>query len=152
MGFAVGENLLDFRHVRKVAGEVGRLEFGRIVALQPTGLVGDPGIAGRMGLVEGVLGEFLPVLPDLVQDLLRMTVRHAVGHELLLELHHHGYLLLSHRLAQLVRLALGEVGKLAAQKHDLLLVDCDSVGLGEIFLHLRKVIFNRLIAKFPGDE
>ena len=152
MSLAVGQNLLYLRHVGEVAGEVGGEELGGIVAFQPAGLIGDPCIAGGVGLVEGILREFLPVLPDLVQHLLRMAVGLAALHELVLELVQNRYLLLAHRLAELVRLTLREAGQLLGKKHHLLLVDGHTVGVLEELLHLREVIFNRLESEFSVHE
>ena len=81
-----------------------------------------------------------------------MAVLHSTLHELVLELHHHGYLLLTHSLTQLVRLTLGEVRKLSGEKHHLLLVDRDSVGLLEELRHFGQVVGDGLLAEFPGDE
>ena len=152
MRLAVAQDLLDFRHVVQVAGQVGRKEFGRIMAFQPAGLVRHPGIAGRMGLVEGVLGELFPVLPDLVQGLFRVAVGKTSGHELVLQFIQDGDLFLAHRLAELVSLALREPCQLLGQKHNLLLIDRDSVRILQIFLHVRKVVFDRLEPQFPVHE
>ena len=122
------------------------------MAFEPAGLVGYPGITGGVGLVESVLGELLPVFPDLVQGLFRMAVRHSPGHELVFELVQNGYLLLSHRLTQLVSLTLGETGKFLGEEHDLLLIDSDPVGVFQVFFHVRKVILNRFQSKLPVDE
>ena len=151
VALAVVHDLLDFFHGLG-AGQAGRKELGRMVAFQPPGLVADPGVAGRVGLVEGVLGELLPVFPDLVQDLLRVTVGDASAHELVLERVQDVDLLLSHGLAELVRLALGEVGQLLRQEHDLLLIDGHAVGVVEVLLHLREVVLDLFEPQFPVDE
>ena len=137
---AVRHDLLHLVHVRDVLREVGGLEFGRIVGLDPGGLVAHPGVAGGVGLVEGVFGEGLPVGPDLLQDGLRVAVGQRALHEGFLERVEHGFLLLAHGLAELVGLALGEAGQLLRQAHDLLLVDRDAVGLLEELLHLGEVV------------
>ena len=152
MGFAIGEDLADLGGVPQVAGQVGREELGGVVTFQPAGLVGDPGVAGRVGLVESVLGELLPVFPDLVQGLLRVAVGHSSAHELVFELVQDGYLFLSHCLTQLVCLTFGEAGKLLGEEHDLLLIDCDPVGVAQEFLHVGEVILDGLKPKFPVDE
>ena len=105
-----------------------------------------------MGLVESVLGELLPVLPDLVQGLFRVAFSHSSGHELVLELVQDGYLLLSHRLTQLVCLALGETGEFLGKEHDLLLIDSDPICVAQEFLHVREVIFNGFQSQLPVHE
>ena len=62
------------------------------------------------------------------------------------------YLLLTHRLTQLVRLTFREACNLLGDKHDLLLIDGDTIGLLQELLHGRKVIRNRLVASFSGNE
>ena len=49
---AVVHDLLDLVHIGEILREVGRLEFSRVVRLEPACLVAYPGIAGRMRLVE----------------------------------------------------------------------------------------------------
>ena len=122
------------------------------MAFQPAGLVAHPGVAGGVRLVEGVLGELLPVFPYLVEDLLRMPVCDTSLHELVLQGVEDIDHLLSHCLAEFVRLALGESGKLLGEQHDLLLIDGNSVSVIEILLHVRKVVLDRLLTEFPGHE
>ena len=105
-----------------------------------------------MGLVECILGEFLPVLPDLVQSLFRVPVLHATFHELALEVHKDVDLLLPHGLAEPVRITLGEAGQFLGQEHHLLLVDRDSVSVLEVFLHLRQVVLDLFGTELPCDE
>ena len=81
-----------------------------------------------------------------------MTVGLAALHELVLELVQNRYLLLAHRLAELVRLTLREAGQLLGKKHHLLLIDGHTVGVLEELLHLREVIFNRLESEFSVHE
>ena len=152
MVLAVCKDIPDLTGVAEVAGEVGREEFGGIVAFQPSGLVGHPGITGSVGLVECVLGELLPVFPYLVEGLFRMAVCHSAGHELVLQFVQDGNLLLAHRLAELVGLAFRETGQLLGEEHHLLLVDRDAVGVLEELLHLREIIFNALRSEFPVYE
>ena len=140
MELAIGHYLLDLFHVGEIAGEVGRQEFSRVVALEPAGLVTHPRVAGSMRLVESVLGELLPVLPDFVQSLFGMPVGLPLAHELVLEDHHLVYLLLAHGLAQAVRLALGESRQLAGEQHHLLLIDCNAVCFSKKLFHLRQVV------------
>ena len=149
---AVIHDFLDLVHLREVVAQVSRLELGRIVSLEPARLVTDPGVAGGVGLVEGVLRELLPVLPDFVESLFRVTVLHPARHELFFQGVKDVNLLLSHSLSQFVGLTFGEVRQFLRKKHDLLLIDRDSVGILEELLHLRKVIFHGLLPLLSGDE
>ena len=87
-------------------GEIGRHELRRVMGLEPGGLVGDEPVAGRVGLVKAVAGEWLNKLPDLLGLPLRhlefTTVRNETGDELLALLFHLGLNLLPHRLAQAI--------------------------------------------------
>ena len=152
MDFGICHYLLDFLHIGEVAAEVGRKELRSIVAFQVAGLVTYPGIAGSVGLIEGVLGKLFPVLPDFIQHLLRVTVGHSSRHKLVLQGIQHIYKLLSHCLSQGVGLTLGKAGEFLGEKHHLLLINGDSVGVVEVFLHLRQVVLDRLYAQFPVNE
>ena len=66
-----------------------------------------------MALVEGIGGEFLPVLPNLVEFLFGMAVLLAAFIKKHLQLVHLLNLLLTHCLAQSVALAAGETGQLS---------------------------------------
>ena len=151
MAFAVVHDLHDLFHALG-AVQAGSEEFRRIVALEPAGLVAYPGVAGGVGLVEGVLGELLPVLPNLVQHLFRMSVGLAARHELVFQGIQDVYLLLAHGLAELVGLAFGEAGQSLGQQHHLLLVHGDAVGILQELLHLRKVVLDGLFAQLAGHE
>ena len=69
-----------------------------------------------------------------------------------LHLVYDGFLLLSHRLTQGVALASGEVGELTGEKHHLLLIHRDAVGVFQVFLHARDVVFYLFLAVLTGDE
>ena len=105
-----------------------------------------------MRLVEGVFREGLPVLPYLLESVLGIAVRERSAHERLLQRVEHRLLLLSHGLAELVRLALGESGQLLREQHHLLLVDRDAVGFLEILLHVRKVVSDGARVVLAGYE
>ena len=152
MELTISHNLLDLIHVGEIAGKVGGKEFRCVVAFEPAGLIAYPSVTGSVGLVECVLGELLPVFPDLVESLLGMAVGDSAGHKLLLELLHYGYLLLTHCFTQGVSLAFGEAGKLLRQKHHLLLVNRDAVGVVEILLHLGEVVLDWFDTLLAVDE
>ena len=105
-----------------------------------------------MALVEGILGEFLPFCPYFLENLFRVAVFLAAFEEQLLQGVHLVDELLTHRLAQGVALASGEVGEQSRQQHDLLLINRDAVGVFQIHLHLRNVVGYRLAPLFAGDE
>ena len=143
---AVVHDLLDLVHVGEVLGQVGCLELGWIVGFKPSGLVAHPCVAGRMGLVEGIRCELLPVCPDLLEHVLRMSVLCTSFDKEALEAVQHVLELLTHGLTERICLTSGEVGKLTRQKHHLLLIYCDTVCVLECLLHVRKVIHDRLTA------
>ena len=105
-----------------------------------------------MTLVEGIGSELLPLLPYLGEYLLGVAVLLATLVEEHLQLVHLVDLLLSHSLAQRVALATGEARQQAAQKHDLLLIDGDAVGILQILLHHRYVIFYGFTPLLTVDE
>lgn len=139
-------------HVREVSAQHGRHVLRGVVGLQVGGLESDPRVAGGVRLVEGVGGELLPVGPDLLQHL-RVV---AVGLPALQELGPQGIQLrldlLTHRLAERVGLAAGEVGQQTGEQHDLLLIDRHAISVLEELLHLRQVVFDILDSEFSVHE
>ena len=121
-------------------------ELGRIMGLEPGGLVGHQRIGRRMRLVESVAGELLHGVEDrighaFVDAVLRRAFAEdgaVAGH--LLDL------LLAHGPAQQVgtaeRIAADDLGHL----HDLLLVDHDAVGLAQDRLDALVGVFDGLAA------
>ena len=103
--------------------------LGRVVGLEVGRPVGDDAVGGGVRLVEGVVGEREQDLPELVdRDLGEAALEHA-GLEagvLLVELL---LLLLAHRAAEVVGGAQGEAGEHLGDRHHLLLVDDQAVGL-----------------------
>ena len=152
MLLAVCHNCLNLSHVVLVHAEVGRLELRRIMRLEPAGLVTYPGIARSMGLVERVGSELLPVLPDFLQDLFRVSVLGAAFDELAVKGLKNVNLLLTHGFTEFVRLTFRETCHFLGDKHHLLLVDGDAVSLLQELLHRRKVVCDRLLATFSGNE
>ena len=149
---AVVHYLLYFLHVGEILAEVGSLEFRRIVGLEPSRLVTHPGVAGGVGLVEGIGSELSPVGPDLVEDFLGMSVLYATLDELVIERLQHVQLLLAHSLAELVGLALRESCHFLGDSHHLFLIDGDPVGLVQELGHHGQVEADFLFTPFPGDE
>src|SRR5690606_28570095 len=60
--------------------------------------------------------------------------------------------LLSHCFTQLVRLPPGEVGQQTGEKHHLLLVYRDTVGLAQVFFHDGEVVRDLLPPMFTGNK
>ena len=128
---ALGE--VDRRLVLVVAdaGEQRGHVLGRVVGLEVRGPVGDQPVAGGVRLVERVVGERDEDVPQRLDRRVGVAVLlHAVGerHVLLVE---DLLLLLAHRPAQQVGRAERVAGELLRDRHDLLLVDDQAVGLVE---------------------
>ena len=141
-----------FLGVVAVARKDCRHIFRRIVSLEVCRLESYPAVAGGMALVEGVGGEFFPVGPYFFEDGRFVAVFLSAFKEEGFQLVHLLDHFLTHRLAERVALATGEVGEKTRQKHDLLLIDRDAVGVLEIFLHDGNIIDNRFATMLAGDE
>ena len=76
----------------------------------------------------------------------------AAVNKLRLELLQHLYNLLTHGFTQRVRLTTCEAGKQTAQKHHLLLINCNAVCIFKILLHYRYVIHYRLTPLLTLNE
>ena len=152
------------RHLVEVAhfrGDLRAHVLRRVVGLEVPRLIGEIGVADGVRLVEGVLREGLPVLPDLVDELAGRVLAAALLHELgigetavdelRLHLVHHLLVLLAHRLAERVGLAAREPGQRAGEQHDLLLIDGDAVGGLEERLHHRMIVGDPLPAVLALD-
>ena len=70
---------MTFDGVIQHAGQQGGHELLGIVALEVGGLEGHVGVAGRVGLVEGVGGKAAHIVVDLVGHCLRDAVVDAAG-------------------------------------------------------------------------
>src|SRR5690606_1642597 len=77
--------------------------------------------------------------------------RSSAADELCLHLIEHGFLLLTHRLSQHIRIALAESRELLREQHHLLLVYCDAVGLFEKLGHLGKIVSDFLPSVLTVD-
>ena len=138
--------------VREVARQHGGHVFAGVVGLEVGRLEGHPAVAGGVALVEGVRGEFFPVLPYLVEHFGLVAVFLAALHELALEVVHLVDELLTHGLAQRVALAAGKVCQQTRQQHHLLLVDGDAVGVLEVLVHLGDVVDDGALAVLALDK
>ena len=105
-----------------------------------------------MALVEGVAGELRPVGPDLLQRVLLVALLRATSEELYLELCHLVGELLTHCLTQAIGFASREVCDFTREKHHLLLIDGDPIGILEVALHTGQVVGDGLTAVLTIDE
>ena len=134
--------LRHFRDILQVPTHHCRHILSRVMGFQVSRLVSHPRVAGSMTLIESIRRELLPVLPDLVQHRLVMSVLLSSLIEQHLQLLHLSDLLLSHGLTQRVRLSASEVCQLSGEEHHLLLIHRDAVGIFEVFLHARDIVLD----------
>ena len=116
--------------------------------LEPRSLVGHHGVAHRVGLVEGIVGEIVNLVVDGLGHVLRDAVCHAAGdvplqvpveERLPLLFNIFGFLL-AHGPADHVRLPQGIARQLAEDLNDLLLVDNTAIGVGQNRLQRRVLV------------
>ena len=135
-------------HLLRLAleGEHRRHEVVGEPGLQVRGLVGHDGVAGGVALVEAVARE----LHDQVEELARAPRIHAARsgarHELLARGVDELLVLLADGLDDRVRLAERDAAEEVQDLHDLLLIDHDSVGLGQERIHRLVHRGHRLLA------
>ena len=126
-------------------------EIGRIVALQPCGLVGEQRIGGRVRFVETVAAEGL----DLLGQLRGCAGFEALGDDPLPEVAQlrldERRVLLAHRLAKYVGVTERVAGQVVGDQDHLLLVDDDPVGGLEDVLQPWRRIGHLLPAEFALD-
>ncbi|MPM46384.1 hypothetical protein SDC9_93084 [bioreactor metagenome] len=151
-GFALVHKLGDFSDVIQVVRQHRRHIFRWVVCFQPGGLVGNPRITGGMRFIEGVLSKFFPVRPNLLQVFFFVAVGFPSENKFFFQGRHFVRQFLAHGLAQLIRLSPGEIGQQSRQKHHLLLVNRDSIGLVQKFLHYRNIVYDLLFSLLAGDK
>ena len=139
-------------YIGKVAAQQRCHIFRRVVGLEVCRLVCHPRVARCVRFIEGIRGELLPVGPYLLQNLRVVAVLAAALDELGLQVIQFVLELLTHGLAQRVRLAAGEASQKARQQHDLLLIYRDAVGILQVFLHQVYVVDNGFTAVLAVDE
>ena len=116
--------------VAALVGDHRREELRRVVGLEPGALEAHLGVAGGVGLAEGVAPEGAHHVPHLVHHRLRDALAAAAVPELRLEQGQlAGAVVLAQDLAQLVRLRVAPAGHGHAHPHHVLLVDQHPVAL-----------------------
>ena len=129
------------------------VEFGRVMCLQPRGLIGEQRIGRRVALVEAVARELVDQVEQLVglgrRDVVMLL---AAGDEDRALLVHLRLDLLAHRAAQQVGAAERVAGQDLRGLHHLFLIDEDAVGLGQDAFEQRMRIFDRLGALLAAAE
>ena len=147
----------DLGGVIQHAGQQGRHKLMGIMAFQVCRLERHIGIAGGVGFVEGVGRKADHIIIDLICHIFRHTVGNAARtlfagfpaamHKMLSLGLHDLELFLAHGAAHIISLPEAEAGQLAADLHDLLLIDYNTVGdidnvshLGRLIRHLGGVL------------
>ena len=145
-------------------GHESRHEFHGIIIFEPGGLVGDDGVAGGVGLVEGVFGKVHHSVVDAGGNLFIDPAGRAAGNVLLgvavdevpALLFHDGLFLFTHGPADQVAPAQGVAAQVPDDLHDLLLVHDAAVGRLQDGFQLRTGIVDRvpvvLAGNILGDE
>ena len=126
--------------------------FSGIMGFQIGCLISDPRITGGVRFVESIRSKFLPVAPDLLQDLRIVSVLRALLEKLRLHRVDDGLFLLTHGLTQGITLTTSEVGQLTGEQHHLLLIDRDAVGVLQVLLHAGDIILDTRRVFLTGDE
>ena len=130
-----------------------RVEFFRVMRLQPAGLIGEQRIGGSVALVEAISGEFVDQVEQLVR-LLRLDPRNllaTIDEALALGVHFRLHLL-AHGPAQQVGIAQRIARQHLRRLHHLFLIDENAVGFGKNAFQLRVRIFDRFGAVLAAPE
>ena len=105
-----------------------------------------------MRLIESIGCKLLPVRPNLFEHLRIVSVLLSASNELRLHMIQLVAQFLTHCLTQGIGLTTGKVCQQTGQKHHLLLIDGNAVGIFQIFLHDGNIILDRLASPFTVDE
>ena len=140
-------------------GHKGRHKLHRIIIFQISGLVGHHRIAGRMGLVKGILGKIHHIVIDLGSHLLRNPLRHTARDALFRVsvdevcplFFHHRLLLFAHGPAHQIAASQGISSQIPDNLHHLLLIHDTAVGGGQNGLKLGAGIDNGACAALSPD-
>ena len=105
-----------------------------------------------MRFIESIRRELFPVSPNLFEHLRIVPVFLSARNEFRLHVIQFIPQLFTHRLTQSIGFATGEVRQQTGQKHDLLLIDSNTVCILQVFLHNRNIILDRLASPLTVDE
>ncbi|MNS55936.1 hypothetical protein D3C72_887830 [compost metagenome] len=119
---------------------------------QVGGLEGHESITGRVRFIEGVLCKGFPVGPDLIQLIGRHTFGNGTINKFAFHLIQRSTVFLTHRLTQYIGIPFRETAQFLRQQHHLLLVYGNTVGLGQVFFHFRKVIRDLFLSVFTLNK
>ena len=125
-------------------GQQGGQVLDRVVGLEPGRLVGDQAVAVGVALVEGVVGEGLDDVEQLVAELPAVAGGLAAGDELVPLVPDHLADLLAAGLAEVVGLGQRVARDLLGHPHDRLLVDHQPVGVAQDLLEVGVEVRDRL--------
>ena len=116
-----------------------------------------------MRFIKGVAGKCFPVFPDFLDQLLRFFVSFQAPFykfrifqttifELDFQFVHQVNLFFTHCLTQRVRVATGKSTQSARLKHHLFLINRNSIGIFQVGLHQRMIVFNFFLTMFSFDK
>ncbi len=105
-----------------------------------------------MRFIESVLCKCFPVGPDFFELIGWMSFCRSPVNKLSFHFIQHRFLLLTHGFSQHVRISFGKTGKALTQQHYLFLVNCDTIGIAQVFLHFFDIVTDGFPAMFTGDE
>ena len=145
----IGRNLLN---IIKVTAQYRCHILRWIVRLDIGCLVGNPRITSGVRLIEGVRSKLLPVGPNLLQHLLIVAIGLTTSDKLGFKLVKLRLNLLTHRLTQGIRLASCEVTQQSREKHHLLLIDRNTIGILQISLHNGDIVDDRFAPVLTVDK
>ena len=131
------------------AREQGGQVLGRVVGLEPGGLVADEGVAEGVAPVEAIVREGLDDVEQHLADPPPVPGRLASGLELFPFQSHNLADLLAGSLTQVVRFGQGVTRELLGQQHELFLVHAQSVGVAEHRFHVGVLVGHGFAAVLP---
>ena len=133
-------------------GQYAGHKLGRVVGLQVGRLESDKGITSRVRLIESIRGESLPVLPYFFECFFGVPAFGTAFQEFGQQGIQFRFELFPHGLAQLISLSFTEACQFLGEQHDLLLIDANTVGFVEVFLHCFQIIHHRLAPVLAVDK
>ena len=105
-----------------------------------------------MRLIERIGSERLPIAPYLLEHLWIVTILYTTINELWLHRIDDILFLLTHRLTQRIALTTGKIGQETREQHHLLLINRNTIGILQVFLHHGDIISDGLITMLTTDK